>query len=297
MSETTPARGASDLDALRAAVQRIEDGESTGLFDDLPPAPSRGSRTRERGGSKGAGKRSGGGRGPTRAQTGGSVPIPTTSPAQEWQGSAPPPETAPDWAQPDPEAAPTFEAVPVPDAVAGADQEGGVDKEGEVEKDRDADPYAVARQIVLRQLTMSPKSRHQLRQKLRQRNCPDDVAEAVLDRMTEVGLVDDAKYAEALVRSKQVSRGLSKRALAHELRQKGVDKDTADSVLDQVDPTEEEDRAKALVAARMPRLRGMERDTVMRRLAGMLARKGYPSGLSLQVIREAIDADPAFRRD
>ncbi|NLJ54225.1 MAG: regulatory protein RecX, partial [Intrasporangiaceae bacterium] len=118
---------------------------------------------------------------------------------------------------------------------------------------------------------MSPKSRHQLRQKLRQRNCPDEVAEAVLDRMTEVGLVDDAKYAEALVRSKQVSRGLSKRALAHELRQKGVDKDTADSVLDQVDPTEEEDRAKALVAARMPRLRGMERDTVMRRLAGMLA--------------------------
>ncbi|KAB7744909.1 regulatory protein RecX [Nostocoides sp. F2B08] len=163
--------------------------------------------------------------------------------------------------------------------------------------DRDADPYAVARAIVLRQLTMSPKSRHQLREKLRQRDCPDDVAEAVLDRLTEVGLVDDAKYAETLVRSKQVTRGLSKRALAHELRTKGVDRDTAGDILDQVSDTEEEDRARSLVEGRLPRLRGLDKDVVVRRLAGLLARKGYPSGLSLRVIREAIDADPAFRRD
>ncbi|MCA1781976.1 MAG: recombination regulator RecX [Intrasporangiaceae bacterium] len=165
------------------------------------------------------------------------------------------------------------------------------------EPDADADPYAVARAIVLRQLTMGPRSRHQLREKLRQRDCPDDVAEAVLDRMTEVGLVDDEKYAEALVRSKQVSRGLSKRGLAHELRTKGVDRDIADEVLAQVTSIEEGDRARALVDARLPRLHGLERDVVIRRLAGMLGRKGYPAGLSLRVIREAIDADPAFRRD
>lgn len=169
--------------------------------------------------------------------------------------------------------------------------------EDDSSEDRDADPYAVARAIVLRQLAMSPRSRHQLRDKLRQRNCPDDVAEAVLDRMTEVGLVDDEKFAEAFVRSKQATRSLSTRALAHELRTKGVDKETADAVLAEINPTEEEDRARDLVAARLPRLRGLDRDTVMRRLAGMLARKGYPSGLSSQVIREAIDADPAFTRD
>jgi regulatory protein len=163
--------------------------------------------------------------------------------------------------------------------------------------DRDADPYAVARAIVLRQLTMAPRSRHQLREKLRHRDCPDEVAEAVLDRMSEVGLVDDEKYADALVRSKQVSRGLSKRGLAHELRTKGVDRDIADSILDQVDETEEEARARDLVDARLRRLRGLDRDVVTRRLAGMLARKGYPAGLSLRVIREAIDIDPAFRRD
>ena len=164
-------------------------------------------------------------------------------------------------------------------------------------EDKDADPYAVARAIVLRQLTMAPRSRHQLREKLRERDCPDDVAEAVLDRMMEVGLVDDEKYAEALVRSKQVTRGLSKRGLAHELRAKGVDREIADDVLAQVTPIDEEDRARSLVDARLPRVRGLERDVAMRRLAGMLARKGYPAGLSLRVIREAIDADPAFRRD
>ncbi len=186
--------------------------------------------------------------------------------------------------------APVEDPPPSPAADSDPDQAGERQETG-------VDPYAVARTIVLRQLTMAPRSRHQLREKLRQRDCPDDVAETVLDRMTEVGLVDDEKYAEALVRSKQVSRGLSKRGLAHELRATGVDREIADGVLAQVTPIEEEGRARALVDARMPRLRGLDKEVAIRRLGGLLARKGYPAGLSLRVIREAIDADPAFRRD
>lgn len=243
-SEITSARGAPDLDALRAAVTRIEQGESTGLFEDPsdPPKPR-----------------------PRHA----TVPREVTPSPDKPGGDD---LEAPDGPEPDP-------ALP------------------HLPGERDADPYAVARAIVLRQLTMSPKSRHQLREKLRQRDCPDDVAEAVLDRLTDVGLIDDAKYAESLVRSKQVTRGLSKRALAHELRTKGVDRETAGDILDQVSDTDEEDRARTLVEGRLPRLRGLDKDVVVRRLAGLLARKGYPSGLSLRVIREAIDADPAFRRD
>ena len=94
-------------------------------------------------------------------------------------------------------------------------------------RDGEPDPHDVARQIVLRQLAMAPRSRQQLRDKLRQRGCADDVAEAVLDRMADVGLVDDEAYAAMLVRSKQTGRGLAARALARELRTKGVDDDTA----------------------------------------------------------------------
>ena len=150
------------------------------------------------------------------------------------------------------------------------------------------DPYDWARQIVLRQLTAAPRSRSQLEQVLRRKGCPDDVAAAVLDRMTEVGLVDDSAYAGMLVRSQQAGRGLARRALAQELRRKGVDDETAQAALDEVDPHDEEDRARELVAKKMRSMSGLEPLVQTRRLAGMLARKGYPSELSMRVVREAV---------
>src|SRR4051795_7655976 len=91
----------------------------------------------------------------------------------------------------------------------------------------DADPESVARSIVLRQLTMAPRSRAQLADKLAERGAPDDVAARVLDRFEEVGLIDDAAFADMLIRSHRASRGLGRRGLAHELRRKGVDDETA----------------------------------------------------------------------
>ncbi|SDP13175.1 regulatory protein [Pedococcus dokdonensis] len=164
-------------------------------------------------------------------------------------------------------------------------------------RDGEPDAYDVARQIVLRQLAMSPKSRHQLRDKLRARNCPDDVAEAVLDRMTEVGLIDDEAYAGMLVRSQQAGRGLARRALARELRTKGVDDETAKATLDQIDPEVERDRAAQLVAKKLRSMHGLEPLVQKRRLAGMLARKGYPAELAMAVIREAVAAAPEHQRD
>ena len=164
-------------------------------------------------------------------------------------------------------------------------------------RDGEPDAYDVARQIVLRQLSLAPKSRQQLRDKLRARNCPDDVAEAVLDRMTDVGLVDDEAYAGMLVRSQQAGRGLAKRALARELRTKGVDDETARATLEQIDPESERDRAAQLVAKKLRSMHGLEPLVQKRRLAGMLARKGYPADLAMAVIREAIAGAPEHQRD
>jgi regulatory protein len=155
----------------------------------------------------------------------------------------------------------------------------------------------VARAIVLRQLTMAPRSRQQLADKLRQRGCEDDVATAVLDRMSEVGLVDDEAYAAMLVRSQQVGRGLARRALAHELRKKGIDPQTASETLEQVDERDERDRARALVDKKLRTMHGLDRSVQTRRLAGMLARKGYSSSMSFAVIGEALDEAPEHRRD
>jgi regulatory protein len=164
-------------------------------------------------------------------------------------------------------------------------------------RDAEPDPHDVARRIVLRQLAMAPRSRQQLRDKLATRGCPDEVAEAVLDRMTEVGLVDDEAYAAMLVRSQQAGRGLAARALARELRTKGIDDETAQATLAGIDPEEERARARELVVKKLRTMHGLDATVQTRRLAGMLARKGYPSGLAFAVIREAIADAPEHQRD
>ncbi len=164
-------------------------------------------------------------------------------------------------------------------------------------QDADADPHAVARAVVLRQLTGSPKSRSQLEQALRRKGCPDDVAATVLDRFEEVGLVDDEAYAQMLVRSKQSGRGLARRALQHELRAKGVDDEIARGVLDTIEPDDEREIARVLVEKKLRTMHGLDRQVQVRRLSGLLARKGYGAEVSRQVITEALDALPEHQRD
>jgi regulatory protein len=161
----------------------------------------------------------------------------------------------------------------------------------------DADPESVVRAIVLRQLAMAPRSRAQLVDKLAERGAPEDVARRVLDRFEEVGLVDDAAFAAGWVRSRHETRGLSRRALSHELRSKGIDDETAAQALGQLGGDDERRAAEALVARRLRSVRGLPRERQVSRLAGLLARKGYGSGLALQVVRDALAADDTARAE
>jgi regulatory protein len=157
-----------------------------------------------------------------------------------------------------------------------------------VDSGPDADPESVARKILLDALTGQARSRKELRQKLAKKDVPGDLAEQLLDRFTEVGLVDDEAFARSWVESRQRSRGLARRALAQELRRKGVDDETARSALDDLDPAQEEEAARQLVRMKLRSLRGVDHTTATRRLAGLLARKGYPAGLAFAVVREEL---------
>ncbi|MCZ2818059.1 regulatory protein RecX [Modestobacter sp. VKM Ac-2984] len=151
------------------------------------------------------------------------------------------------------------------------------------------DPEAVARGICLRALTGTPKTRKQLADLLAKKDVPDEAAAAVLDRFTEVGLIDDAAFAAAWVSTRQSGRGLARRALASELRAKGVDGEVAAAAVAEVDPQDEWDSARRLVERKLPSMRRLDRVTAERRLVGMLARKGYGGGLAGYVVREALD--------
>ncbi len=152
----------------------------------------------------------------------------------------------------------------------------------------DADPESVARTILLDALTGQARSRKELRDKLAKKDVPDDLAERLLDRFTEVGLVDDEAFARSWVESRQRSRGLARRALAQELRRKGVDDETARTALDDLDPDQEEQAARLLVRKKLRSMRGVGHATATRRLAGLLARKGYPAGLAFAVVRDEL---------
>jgi regulatory protein len=157
-------------------------------------------------------------------------------------------------------------------------------------EDELGDPESVARGICLRALTGAPKTRQQLADLLVQRGVPDDAAATVLDRFVEVGLIDDAAFARAWVSSRQVGRGLARRALSAELRAKGVEPEVAAEAVSEVDDEDERAAARRLVERRMRAMHRLDRVTATRRLMGMLARKGYNGGLAAAVIREAFDS-------
>jgi regulatory protein len=151
-----------------------------------------------------------------------------------------------------------------------------------------ADPEAVARKILLDALTGQARSRKELRDRLARRNVPDELAEGLLDRFGEVGLVDDEAFARSWVESRQRSRGLARRALAQELRRKGVEDATVRTTLDGLDPELEVQAACDLVARRARSMRALDRAVASRRLVAMLARKGYPPGLAHRIVREEL---------
>jgi regulatory protein len=150
----------------------------------------------------------------------------------------------------------------------------------------EADPVAVARAIALRQLAIAPRTRAQLAQAMARRGVPEEVASSVLDRFEQVDLVDDEDFARQWVASRHAGKGLSRRALSHELRLKGIDEDTVRDAVDEIDAEQEIEAARELVRRRLPSMRGDDPVRRSRRLASMLARKGYGSGAALRAIRE-----------
>jgi regulatory protein len=159
-----------------------------------------------------------------------------------------------------------------------------------------ADPEAAALEICLRLLTAAPRTRAQLDQALRRRGVPQGAADAALDRLAGAGLIDDAAFARAWVDTRHRGRGLARRALAAELRQRGVDTGDVRAAVADLGPEQEAAAARRLVEAKLAATRGLPLATRMRRLTGLLARKGYPAGMAYRVIREALEQegiDPA----
>ena len=142
-----------------------------------------------------------------------------------------------------------------------------------------------ARDLCLRLLTVRARTRAELETRLTDKGFPAEVSAKVLDRLVEVGLLDDAAFAQEWVRTRRANAGKGKRALAAELRNKGVDADVIAETLDSVDAGEWRVRAEELVAAKLRRENLDDEVKVTRRLVGLLARRGYNQGMAFDVVK------------
>lgn len=152
----------------------------------------------------------------------------------------------------------------------------------------DADPEQVARTILLRRLTASPRTRAELRADLLKRGIPEEVADRVLDRFVEVGLIDDSAFAQSWVESRLRSKGTARMVLRQELRTKGVSDDDAAQALASVDDEAERDRAVELVHVRLRSMLRLEPDVRRRRLVSMLMRRGYRQAMAVSVVTQVL---------
>jgi len=148
-----------------------------------------------------------------------------------------------------------------------------------------------ARQIALRILDAAPRSAAQLREALLGRDVPEAVADEIIGRYREVGLIDDGGLARMIARTRHSERGQSRRAIAQELRTKGFEAEDVTLALLEVSDHDESLAAEALAAKRWAALSGVPRDTRVRRVVALLGRKGYTPGVAFDLVRRLERAD------
>ncbi|RIS67192.1 recombination regulator RecX [Mycobacteroides abscessus] len=149
----------------------------------------------------------------------------------------------------------------------------------------------------LRLLTSRARTRAELTERLARRGYPDDVSERIMDRLATAGLVNDADFATQWVQSRHTYSGKGKRALAAELRTKGVSAENAAAALAQIDGEAERSRAAELVTKKL-RSENLDDGGIKaaRRLVAMLARRGYGQSMAYDVVKNAL-ASEKDRRD
>lgn len=137
-------------------------------------------------------------------------------------------------------------------------------------------------------LTARARTRVELKDALLRKGISEQTAEVVLAKFDRAGLIDDAAFAEVWVRSRHTHQGLGRRALAVELRRKGVADEVAAEAVAAVDDEAEEQRARDLVRKKLRAMSNLDDTTKIRRLVSALARKGYAEGMAYRVVRDEL---------
>jgi regulatory protein len=156
------------------------------------------------------------------------------------------------------------------------------------EKNKEIEAADAAKQVLLRRLSHAPRTRKELAKDLKDKDISDEVANVALDRFEEVGLINDQALASNYVSSQHERKGLGKNALRQQLRSKGISDDVALEAISQISDDQEFQAAFALACKKIRSLQRDDAKTQLRKIVGVLARKGYSSNLAFRVAKEVI---------
>jgi regulatory protein len=142
----------------------------------------------------------------------------------------------------------------------------------------------------LRLLAVRPRARRELESRLRQAGFETAEVSSELDRLEEVGLLDDGAFARELADHHMTVRGSARRAVAAALASKGVSREAIDRTLAGM---QEDESVRALEVAmnRARRLTSLRPEAAYGRLVSFLARRGYDGGISREAARAALGLD------
>ncbi len=162
-------------------------------------------------------------------------------------------------------------------------------------KDRgeEAADYGACRKKAMDLLAVRERSEEELRRRLVRADFSHLAIEKAVEHLKTEKLLDDRRFAEQMADERRENKGHAPARIEHELRRRGVDRETAHSAA--WGPYERADRdsgarlldeAVELLRTRSSRYRGLEALTVRRRMAGVAGRAGYPAGIAM----DAVDA-------
>lgn len=166
-------------------------------------------------------------------------------------------------------------------------QVGQVLEEEKIAALQSQDEEEVAYQAAMRVLDRRPHTEEEIRRKLEPKGFKPETVEATLTRLRNTGLVADQQFARAWIENRATFRPRSHRALAMELRQKGVVDEDIQTALE--GSAAEEDLAQLAAQRYARRLAGLDWQTFRQKLSGHLARRGFNYATVSQVVRKAWD--------
>lgn len=165
----------------------------------------------------------------------------------------------------------------------------------------DIEQLSAAKNTILNILSMIPKTRKQLFDRLLEKGYREDISTAALDRLEEVGVVDDLAFAKLYASSRHSNMGLAPYAIKRELSQKGIPEEMIESVLEDFEDEEVEETALRLARSKAKLVKGATHEKV-KKVASTIARKGYSSAIAFKVAKLAVSemdalADEFYQED